>query len=120
MIVVVPREADQLEVHEVKLFSDEKLADYEVPKRVKIVDELPRTPYGKADKHASRDPCWEETQGRNKKRTGRGAQVSSSQSTPLERIYRKQENGIRQRTPRSTISPDTRSDRRDALQGRTA
>lgn len=82
MIGVAPREADQLEVQEVKLFSDEKLADYEVPKWVKIVDELPRTPYGKADKHASCDPCWEDTQGRNDKRE-RGDEHGFRVDSPL-------------------------------------
>ncbi|KXA96787.1 hypothetical protein AKJ39_04160 [candidate division MSBL1 archaeon SCGC-AAA259J03] len=35
-----------------------KLADYERPKSVDFVDDLPKTTYGKIDKKTLREPYW--------------------------------------------------------------
>jgi fatty-acyl-CoA synthase/long-chain acyl-CoA synthetase len=40
-------------------FAADRLADYEVPKSIDIVSELPTTPYGKLDKKRLREPYWE-------------------------------------------------------------
>jgi len=57
--IVVPdggaTEADILE------FADNKLGDYKRPKQVDFSDELPKTPYGKIDKKALREPYWDDS-----------------------------------------------------------
>ncbi len=45
--VVVPRDADSFDGSELLQFCDEKLARYKIPKRVEIIDELPRNAAGK-------------------------------------------------------------------------
>lgn len=45
---------------EILAFADERLADYKKPKTVEFVEELPKTPYGKIDKKALREPYWED------------------------------------------------------------
>lgn len=56
--IVVP-EDDEVTVQDVRSFADENLADYKRPKNVEFTDELPKTPYGKIDKKALREPFWE-------------------------------------------------------------
>lgn len=60
MAVVVPHDWDVVSEADIKAFADERLADYKKPKSVEFVDEIPKTPYGKMDKNALRDPYWEE------------------------------------------------------------
>ncbi|MDY6779316.1 MAG: AMP-binding protein, partial [Halobacteria archaeon] len=57
--VVVPRD-DGLTADEIKEFADGRLADYKKPKNVEFVNSIPKTPYGKMDKKALREPYWEE------------------------------------------------------------
>lgn len=56
--VVVP-EGNTVDETDLQSFCRERLADYEVPKSVDVVDELPTTPYGKLDKKSLREPYWE-------------------------------------------------------------
>lgn len=59
--IIVPKDAGAVDVDDIKAFADEELADYKRPKTVEFVDELPKTPYGKIDKKALREPYWEES-----------------------------------------------------------
>ena len=56
--IVVPSD-EEVTVQDIKSFADENLADYKKPKNVEFTDELPKTPYGKIDKKALREPYWE-------------------------------------------------------------
>jgi fatty-acyl-CoA synthase/long-chain acyl-CoA synthetase len=56
--VVVPAD-DTVDRTSVMRFAADRLADYEVPKSIDIVSELPTTPYGKLDKKRLREPYWE-------------------------------------------------------------
>lgn len=60
MAVVVPHDEGAVSEADIQAFADERLADYKQPKQVKFVDEIPKTPYGKMDKNALRDPYWED------------------------------------------------------------
>ena len=57
--IIIPEEPNTIDEADVKSFADEELADYKKPKVVEFVDELPKTPYGKIDKKALREPYWE-------------------------------------------------------------
>ncbi|MDP6876909.1 MAG: AMP-binding protein, partial [Alphaproteobacteria bacterium] len=48
--LVVPREGTSIEGAEVEAFCRERLAAFKVPRRVEVVDELPRNPMGKVQK----------------------------------------------------------------------
>jgi fatty-acyl-CoA synthase len=54
---VVPRGA--IEEEEILAFARDRLAGYKVPKSVREVDEIPRSPVGKPLRRALRDPFWE-------------------------------------------------------------
>ncbi len=56
--VVVPA-GDTVDRADITSFCHDHLADYEVPKSIDIVDELPTTPYGKLDKKKLREPYWQ-------------------------------------------------------------
>lgn len=56
--VVVP-DGDTVDRADIQSFCESRLADYEVPKAVETVEELPTTPYGKIDKKSLREPYWE-------------------------------------------------------------
>jgi fatty-acyl-CoA synthase len=56
--VVVP-EGDTVDRADIRSFCLDHLSDYEVPKSVDIVEELPTTPYGKLDKKKLREPYWQ-------------------------------------------------------------
>jgi fatty-acyl-CoA synthase/long-chain acyl-CoA synthetase len=58
--IIVPTEGDAVDKTNIKNFADDELADYKKPKDIEFVDELPKTPYGKIDKKALREPYWEE------------------------------------------------------------
>lgn len=60
MAVVVPHDEDAVTAADIQAFADERLADYKRPKQVEFVEEIPKTPYGKMDKNALREPYWEE------------------------------------------------------------
>ncbi|WP_049934393.1 AMP-binding protein [Haloplanus natans] len=55
--VVVP-EDDTVDRAALLAFCADRLADYETPKSVDIVESLPTTPYGKLDKKRLREPYW--------------------------------------------------------------
>lgn len=55
--VVVP-EGDTVDRAGVLAFCADRLADYETPKSVDVVESLPTTPYGKLDKKRLREPYW--------------------------------------------------------------
>jgi fatty-acyl-CoA synthase/long-chain acyl-CoA synthetase len=57
-IVVPDGEATEADILE---FADNKLGDYKRPKQVDFSDELPKTPYGKIDKKALREPYWDDS-----------------------------------------------------------
>jgi fatty-acyl-CoA synthase/long-chain acyl-CoA synthetase len=57
--IVVPAN-EEVTAEDIHDFADEELADYKRPKHVEFRDELPKTPYGKIDKTALREPFWEE------------------------------------------------------------
>lgn len=57
--VVVP-EGETVDQKDIRSFCLDRLADYEVPKSIDIVEELPTTPYGKLDKKRLREPYWED------------------------------------------------------------
>ena len=57
--VVVP-ESDTVDPADIRSFCRDRLADYEVPKSVDVVDTLPTTPYGKLDKKRLREPYWQD------------------------------------------------------------
>lgn len=57
--IVVPGE-ERLTAVELHEFADERLADYKRPKQVQFRETLPKTPYGKIDKKALREPFWED------------------------------------------------------------
>ncbi|MEF8872921.1 MAG: long-chain-fatty-acid--CoA ligase [Haloarculaceae archaeon] len=57
--VVVPGD-DTVDRADIRSFCLDRLADYEVPKSIDIVEELPTTPYGKLDKKRLREPYWED------------------------------------------------------------
>ncbi len=48
--LVVPREGMDIEAAELEAFCRERLAGFKVPRRVEVVDELPRNPMGKVQK----------------------------------------------------------------------
>lgn len=56
--VVVPT-GDTVDRASIGAFAADRLAEYEVPKSIDIVSELPTTPYGKLDKKQLREPYWE-------------------------------------------------------------
>ncbi|WP_181692775.1 AMP-binding protein [Natronomonas sp. LN261] len=56
--VIVP-EGDTVNRTDVRSFCADRLAAYEVPKSIDVVEELPTTPYGKLDKKRLREPYWE-------------------------------------------------------------
>ncbi len=60
--VVVPSAGATLEVQEVLDEARELLGAYKRPKRIVLVDEIPLTPFGKADKKALRAPFWEQAE----------------------------------------------------------
>ena len=55
---VVPREGACPQSGELIAFAGRKLAAYSRPKRVELVTEIPKTPYGKMDKKAIRGRFW--------------------------------------------------------------
>lgn len=55
-IIVPDGEVTSADIHD---FSDDELGDYKRPKHVEFRDELPKTPYGKIDKKALREPYWD-------------------------------------------------------------
>ncbi|MEF8822338.1 MAG: long-chain-fatty-acid--CoA ligase [Halovenus sp.] len=57
--VVVPK-GGAVDRADIRAFCSDRLADYEVPKSVDIIEELPTTPYGKLDKKQLREPYWED------------------------------------------------------------
>ena len=57
--VVVPK-GGAVDRADIRAFCSDRLADYEVPKSVDIIEELPTTPYGKLDKNQLREPYWED------------------------------------------------------------
>jgi fatty-acyl-CoA synthase/long-chain acyl-CoA synthetase len=57
--IIVPSD-DDITADVIHEFADEKLADYKRPKRIEFRGELPKTPYGKIDKKALRQPFWDE------------------------------------------------------------
>lgn len=54
MAYIIPNPGHSLSIDEILDFCDEHLADFKVPKYVKIVDTLPRNPAGKVDKRVLR------------------------------------------------------------------
>lgn len=54
--VVVVRDGAEVDLTGVRTHCEGKLAPYKVPKRVEVVDELPRTPSGKIHRAGLRDP----------------------------------------------------------------
>lgn len=59
--IIVPDGDEAVTEAEIHDFADEELADYKRPKHVEFREDLPKTPYGKIDKKAIREPFWEET-----------------------------------------------------------
>lgn len=59
--VVVPR-SESLTEADLLSFADTELADYKKPKSVVFRESIPKTPYGKMDKKALREPYWDEEQ----------------------------------------------------------
>ena len=57
--IVVPHDGAVTEA-EILSFADEALADYKKPKSVEFRESIPKTPYGKMDKRALREPYWED------------------------------------------------------------
>ncbi len=57
---VVLREGGAVTAEELIRFSSQKLAAYSRPKQVEFVAEIPKTPYGKADKKAIRARFWKD------------------------------------------------------------
>lgn len=57
-VVVLDPETDISEM-DLIAFCKLRLAGYEVPKTIDIVDSIPVTPYGKVDKKALREPYWQ-------------------------------------------------------------
>ena len=58
--VVVPHDDSEVSESDIKAFANERLADYKKPKSVEFVETIPKTPYGKMDKKALREPYWGE------------------------------------------------------------
>jgi acyl-CoA synthetase (AMP-forming)/AMP-acid ligase II len=61
---VVLKPGGSLALEELIAFCRDKIAGYKIPRRLEIVDELPRNPSGKILKKILREPYWE-TAGRN-------------------------------------------------------
>jgi fatty-acyl-CoA synthase/long-chain acyl-CoA synthetase len=57
-IIVPDGEVTEADIHD---FADDELGDYKRPKHVEFRDELPKTPYGKIDKKALREPFWDDS-----------------------------------------------------------
>ena len=57
-IIVPDGEVTPADIHD---FADEELGDYKRPKHVEFRDALPKTPYGKIDKKALREPYWDDS-----------------------------------------------------------
>lgn len=57
-IIVPDGEVSSGDIHD---FADDELGDYKRPKHVEFRDELPKTPYGKIDKKALREPYWDDS-----------------------------------------------------------
>ncbi|MFB6207667.1 MAG: class I adenylate-forming enzyme family protein [Haloglomus sp.] len=60
--IVVPHDGETVSAGDIEAFAEDRLADYKQPKHVEFVDEIPKTPYGKKDKKALREPYWEDEQ----------------------------------------------------------
>lgn len=60
--LVVPREGVVLDENMILKESRELLGAYKRPKRIVILDEIPLTPFGKADKKQLRRPFWERSE----------------------------------------------------------
>ena len=58
--VVIPSSDAELTSEEVQSVCADRLSDYKKPKSVELVDEIPKTPYGKQDKVALRNRYWED------------------------------------------------------------
>lgn len=58
MAIVIPRD-DSVTEAEIRSFADERLSDYKRPKQIEFHETIPKTPYGKMDKKALREPYWE-------------------------------------------------------------
>jgi fatty-acyl-CoA synthase len=57
--IVVPHDEAAVSAADIEAFASDRLADYKQPKRIDFVEEIPKTPYGKKDKQALREPYWE-------------------------------------------------------------
>jgi fatty-acyl-CoA synthase len=60
--IVVPHDDADVTDADIMTFADDRLADYKRPKRVEFIDDIPKTPYGKMDKKALRDPYWQDAE----------------------------------------------------------
>jgi len=58
--VVVPASGADPAPEDIEATCDERLSDYKKPKSIELVEEIPKTPYGKQDKVALRDRHWED------------------------------------------------------------
>lgn len=59
MVIIVPHD-EELTESDILSFADAELADYKKPKSVEFRESIPKTPYGKMDKKALREPYWED------------------------------------------------------------
>jgi acyl-CoA synthetase (AMP-forming)/AMP-acid ligase II len=50
---------------ELRDFARARLAGYKIPKRVVVVDAIPKSPVGKILRRALRDPLWTDQEGRS-------------------------------------------------------
>lgn len=55
---LAPRPGAIIDVDEISRFCRERVAGYKVPKRIVVMDELPKTAVGKISRRALREPYW--------------------------------------------------------------
>ena len=59
LAMVVPTPGATLELEELQAHCRQSLGGYKVPRRLEVVDALPRNASGKVLKHVLREPYWE-------------------------------------------------------------
>lgn len=61
---VVPRSGAEITLEEIAAFCEGKIARYKIPRRLQLVQELPKSPAGKVLKRILREPFWKDQEAR--------------------------------------------------------
>ncbi len=61
---VVPRSGAEITLEEIVSFCEGKIARYKIPRKIQVVEELPKSPAGKVLKRVLREPFWKDQEAR--------------------------------------------------------